>query len=113
MGGAGVFADVGQAFLQDENHLELLVLCRQERTVFPNGFDRYPGLLREAREQVGNSFGKFFIADFGTEIEQQFADIFITFLHACFDKADVFCGFLPFVFGKGGFQHLYLQVQEG
>ena len=50
MGGAGVFSDIGKAFLQDKNHLELLFLRRQEQTVFPGGFDRYPGLLCKAGE---------------------------------------------------------------
>ena len=93
--------------------MELLVVVERRAVVAPCGVDLYLCLLFEAGEQGGNGFGKVFIADFGAEVEQQFAHVVVTFLHAVGQEADVFLHLLFFAGFVGAVEHLHLQVEEG
>ena len=64
-----MFADIRQAFLQNENKLQLLFTVEVGAVALPVEGDRHLGLLFEPIHQGLYCFGKFFTADFGTEIQ--------------------------------------------
>ena len=111
--GFGVFADVGQAFLQDEDDLQLFVIIQCAAVVLPYCFDIDFGLAFKPGQQGGYGFREVFVADFGSEIQQEFAHVFVTFLYAVFDEADVFFGLFFLVGMERAFQHLNLKIEEG
>ena len=107
----GVFADVGQAFLQNKDELQLLAGSERRAVAVPFGVHSDVALLGKALGEGFYGFVDVFLRDFSAEVLQQLAHVVVAFLDAVFDGLQVFLRGLGFLVCPCVFQHLGLQVQ--
>ena len=85
----GVFADVGQGFLQNKQRLRLLLAVEQAVAAANVQHHGDTGLLAAALDYAAHGFGEVAVLRFGAEMVEQFAHVFVAILDAVADHLDV------------------------
>ena len=83
-----VLAHVGQSFLHDENHLQLLLVGEVRFLAFRDNLGLEFGLNLKAFNRGRNCCGKAFLMKPLAEVQQQLTDVFVALLHAGADLCD-------------------------
>ena len=85
----GVFADIGQGFLQNKQRLCLLLAVEQAVAAANVQHHGNAGLLAAALDDTAHGFGEVAVLRFGTEMVEQFAHVFVAILDAVANHLDV------------------------
>ena len=110
--GAGVLAYIGQGFLQDEQHLQLLIRRQRRAVALALHFHPQAGLPAKALQNGVHCAEQILRRQAGAKIGQQLAHIVVAFLHAGLDLPQALGQRLAVVAAQRVFQHLGLQIQK-